>query len=176
MGEAETLPRHTHCTGAQGGGGSVCAGEVQVTEANDRNGRHVRGFPALCQPPVYQRVRPRGQESSIPYAALYTEGNHGGLAREVPRGIRHHLFTQGVLVHAFFLYSEVILFFTFHCHWCGRMGWVVLNILMSLLFSLQLRTSNDMQFSFSYMYYLMSMKKTPDLEEFFHELDLDNSG
>ena len=126
---------------------------------------------------------------------LYTK-EYGHVARKVPSHMPH--FIQKEIMVALhekfpeefaitsshkvccwfmpFLYSEVILFFTFHCHWCCRMGWVELNILMSLLFSLQLRTSNDMQFSFSYMYYLMSMKKTPDLEEFFHELDLDNSG
>ena len=36
--------------------------------------------------------------------------------------------------------------------------------------------SDDMQFSFSYFYFLMGEKKTPDLEQFYHELDVDNSG
>lgn len=40
----------------------------------------------------------------------------------------------------------------------------------------QLRMENDMQFSFSYLYFLMSEKKSMEVEEMFAELDADHSG
>ena len=40
----------------------------------------------------------------------------------------------------------------------------------------KLRSSDDMQFAFSYVYFLMSEKKVMKLEEVFAELDTDKSG
>ena len=40
----------------------------------------------------------------------------------------------------------------------------------------KLRSSDDMQFSFSYFYFLMSEKKTMDVADAFAELDSDQSG
>lgn len=40
----------------------------------------------------------------------------------------------------------------------------------------KLRSSNDMQFSFSYFYFLMSERQEMDLEKTFHQLDTDKSG
>ncbi len=40
----------------------------------------------------------------------------------------------------------------------------------------KVRASDDMQFAFSYFYYLMSEKKSMVIEEVFHELDTDRSG
>jgi len=53
---------------------------------------------------------------------------------------------------------------------------VCVCVCMCVCLVLQLRMSDDMQFSFSYFYYLMGEMKTPDLEKFYHELDVDNSG
>lgn len=40
----------------------------------------------------------------------------------------------------------------------------------------KLRSSDDMQFSFSYFYFLMSERKVMDLSDTFLELDSDQSG
>ena len=40
----------------------------------------------------------------------------------------------------------------------------------------KLRSSDDMQFSFSYFYFLMSEKRTMDVTDAFSELDSDQSG
>ena len=40
----------------------------------------------------------------------------------------------------------------------------------------KVRSSDDMQFSFSYFYFLMSEKRTMDVTEAFSELDADQSG
>lgn len=47
---------------------------------------------------------------------------------------------------------------------------------MDLTASHKLRSSDDMQFSFSYFYYLMSEKRVMNLAEVFSELDTDKSG
>ena len=40
----------------------------------------------------------------------------------------------------------------------------------------KLRSSDDMQFSFSYFYFLMSEKKVMDITDTFSELDSDQTG
>jgi len=40
----------------------------------------------------------------------------------------------------------------------------------------KLRSSDDMQFAFSYYYYVVGQKKTPNITEFFAEVDADHSG
>ena len=40
----------------------------------------------------------------------------------------------------------------------------------------RVRSSDDMQFSFSYFYFLMSERKQMDLDDAFSELDTDQSG
>ncbi len=40
----------------------------------------------------------------------------------------------------------------------------------------KVRSSDDMQFSFSYFYYLMSVKRVMNLEDVYTELDTDRSG
>ena len=40
----------------------------------------------------------------------------------------------------------------------------------------KLRSSDDMQFAFSYYYFVVGQKKTPNVTEFFAEVDADHSG
>lgn len=40
----------------------------------------------------------------------------------------------------------------------------------------RLRSPEDMQFAFSYYYYLMSKQNELNITKFFHDLDIDNSG
>ena len=40
----------------------------------------------------------------------------------------------------------------------------------------RLRSPEDMQFAFSYYYYLMSKKDDLNITKFFHDVDTDNSG
>lgn len=49
-------------------------------------------------------------------------------------------------------------------------------LMFCLPFVLQLRMADDMQFAFSYLYFLMSERKVIDVAETFAALDADKSG
>ena len=88
-----------------------------------------------------------------------------------------HSFLCSYLLLFILLLCMLVFFIATHlCLFCCCCFCVYLITVYMSYFILQLRMADDMQYAFSYLYFLMSEKKQMDIEEVFAEIDTDQSG